>query len=172
MPFAQPVRKFILLTHILSSVGWIGAIAAFLALAFAGLRSSDPQIVRGAYIAMEPITWWIIVPLAFASLGTGLVLSLGTPWGLIRHYWVLIKLLINLLSLPLLLLHTRIIQRVAATAALTNLAPVDLHPDRVQLVVASGASLAVLVVATLLSVYKPRGQTYTPVRLNLDKWYR
>lgn len=157
MIFVQPVRKLIVLAHILSSVGWIGAVAAFLALALAGLRCSDMQVVRAVYVAMEPLTGWVIVPLAFASLISGLLLSLGTAWGFIRHYWVIFKLLINLLSLPLLLLHTRIIDRVAAAATLAPLRPGDLYGDRVQLVIASTASLAVLIMATLLSVYKPRG---------------
>lgn len=159
MPFAQPIRKLTLLAHILGSVGWIGAIAVFLALALIGLRSVDPQTVRAVYIAMEPVTWWIIVPIAFASLATGLLLSFGTPWGLLRHYWVIFKLLINLLSLPILLLHTRIIDRVAVAATVANITPADLRQDRIQLVVASGASLAVLIIATLLSVFKPRGLT-------------
>jgi len=159
MPFVQPIRRLILLVHILSSIGWIGAIAAFLALALTGLTATNLSIVRATYIAIEPITRWIIVPLAFASFVTGLLLSLGTPWGLLRHYWVIFKLLINLLSLPILLLHTRIIDRVAAAATISNLAPADLRPDRIQLVVASSASLAVLIIATLLSVYKPRGLT-------------
>jgi hypothetical protein len=159
MPFTKPVRKFALLMHILSSVGWIGAVAAFLVLALAGLTATNPAVVRAVYIAMEPVTWLIIVPLAFASLATGLLLSFGTPWGILRHYWVVFKLVINLLSLPLLLLHARIIDRLAAKATLGNLSAADLHPDRLQLVVASSASLAVLVVATLLSIYKPRGLT-------------
>lgn len=163
MPYSQPARKLTLLAHILSSVGWIGAIGAFLALALTGLRNSDAQVVRAAYIAAASITWWIIVPLAVASLATGLLLSLCTPWGLFRHYWVILKLLINLLSLPILLLHTSIIDRLASAAALANLAPGDFHQDRIQLVVVSSASLAVLIVATLLSVYKPRG--ITPYRL-------
>jgi len=159
MAFAQPVRRLTLLAHILCSVGWTGAVAAFLVLALTGLRSGDPVIVRSAYIAVEPITWWVIVPLAFASLATGLLLSFGTSWGLLRHYWIIIKLLINLLSLPILLLHTRIIHRVAAAAELTHPGPGDLYPDRVQLVVVSGMSLAVLILATFLSVFKPRGRS-------------
>ena len=83
------LRKLALTAHITSSVGWMGAVTAFLALAVA---SQDAQMARAAYLAMEVTAWWVIVPLAFASLLTGLVVSLGTPWGLFRHYWVLIKL--------------------------------------------------------------------------------
>ena len=52
--------------------------------------------MRATYLVMEPAAWVVLVPLAFASLLTGLVQSLSTTWGLARHYWVLFKLLINL----------------------------------------------------------------------------
>ena len=116
MRFPQSIRKFILLVHILTSVGWIGAVAVFLALALTGLNNPMPQTARALYIAMDPITTCIIVPFAIASLTTGLIISLGTRWGLFRHYWVFFKFLINTLSLPILFLHISIIHRVAAAA--------------------------------------------------------
>ena len=39
--------------HITSSVGWLGAVAAFLALAVAGLTSQDVQLVRAALPSVE-----------------------------------------------------------------------------------------------------------------------
>jgi hypothetical protein len=140
-------------------VGWTGAVAAFLALALTGLNSSNAQTVRAVYIAMEPVTSWVIVPVVIASLVTGVLLSLGTRWGLLRHYWVIFKLLISGISLPLLLLHTGIIHRVAYAAMSAQMSPSDLRQERIHLVVASMASLAALVSATLLSVYKPRRLT-------------
>ena len=102
-----PVRKLALTAHVTSSVSWLGAVAAFLALAIAGLARSDAQMVRAAYLATEMITWFVIVPLAFASLLTGLIVSLGTPWGLFRHYWVLVKFMLTILATVLLILHTQ-----------------------------------------------------------------
>lgn len=67
-----------LTTHVVSSVGWLGAVAAFLALAIVGLTSQDAQLVRGAYLAMGPIGWFVILPSAFASPLAGTVQSLGT----------------------------------------------------------------------------------------------
>src|SRR5712691_3948233 len=89
------LRKFTLTAHITSSVGLLGSIAAFLALAVAGLTSQDAQVVRAVYLAMDLTARFVIVPLAFSSLLTGLIQSLGTPWGLFRHYWVLAKLLLT-----------------------------------------------------------------------------
>lgn len=158
MPLPSPYRKAMLLIHILCSVGWTGAVAAFLVLALTGLYSVDMPTVRSVYIAMEPLTSGLIVPLAFLSLATGLVQALATPWGLFRHYWIGFKFLINLLSLPILLLHTRIIRRMAAAAAANGLLAKGVQEDRVQLVAASGLALAALIAATLLSVYKPKGR--------------
>lgn len=92
------VRKLALTLHVTASVGWLGAVAAFLALAVVGLTSADEQTVRGSYLVMEPAARLILLPLAYASLVTGLVQSLGTAWGLFKHYWVLFKLLINIVA--------------------------------------------------------------------------
>src|SRR5687768_16127121 len=91
-------RKFALMAHVTASVGWMGAIAAFLALGVIGVTTENAQMVRGVYLVMEPAAWWVLVPFAIASLITGIVISLGTTWGLLRHYWVLFKLAINIFA--------------------------------------------------------------------------
>jgi hypothetical protein len=153
------VRKFALTAHVTFSVGWLGAVAGFLALAVAGLNSQDEQRVRAAYLAMELIGWFVIVPLSLASLLTGLVQSLGTRWGLFRHYWVLVKFVMTLLATLLLLVHMRPISYVAGVAAETTLSSADLRGVRLQFVADAGAALLVLLVATTLSVFKPQGLT-------------
>ena len=75
------LRRSVLTTHVTSSVGWLGAVAAFLALALIGVMSVDLQLVRGVYLAMHPITWLVIVPMGFAAFLTGVVQSVGTTWG-------------------------------------------------------------------------------------------
>lgn len=153
------LRKLVLLAHVITSVAWLGAVASFLVLAVTGLYSTDTQLVRSSYLVMPSITGNIIVPLSVVSLLTGLVLSLGTKWGLSRYYWVLAKLLINSLSIPILLLHTRLIREVAAAAAKSSLFPADLRDERIHLVISAAAALLALLAATALSVYKPRGLT-------------
>jgi hypothetical protein len=153
------VRKLALTTHVTSSVGWFGAVAAFLSLAVAGLSSRSPQTVRAAYLAMELITWGVIVPFSIASLLTGIVQSLGTTWGLFRHYWIVAKLGLTLVATVILLVHTQPIGRVAAVAAERMLSSADLHQLRVQLIADAAAALMALLVATTLSVYKPWGMT-------------
>jgi len=153
------LRKMVLLAHIISSVAWLGAVVTFLALAVTGLNSTDTPIIRSAYLVMPSITEYIILPFAFASLLTGVLLSLGTKWGLVRYYWVLVKLVINSLSIPILLLHIRLIHEVAMAAAASILTTDDLHDERRQLVTIAIAALLALLAATVLSVYKPRGLT-------------
>lgn len=154
-----PVRKFALTAHVTASVGWLGSVGAFLVLAIAGLRSGDAETVRAAYLAMNLLGWYIIVPLCLTSLATGLVQALGTPWGLLRHYWVIIKLLITLLSTIILLVHMRPITHMAEAAAGTMLASTDMRRLRVQLVVDAAVAVIALLVATTLSIYKPKGVT-------------
>jgi len=151
------VRKFALTAHVASSVGWLGAVAAFLALAVVGLTSQDAQTVRGAYVVMEPAAWIVLVPLAFASLLTGLVQSLGTPWGLFRHYWVLAKLLLNVLAAIVLLLYMQTFGALASVAADPS---ADLGAVRnVSPLLHAGLALLLLLTATILAVCKPRGMT-------------
>ncbi len=143
---APGLRKLVLTTHVSSSVGWFGAIAAFLALSITGLTRQDPQLVRGASLGMLWIGWFVLVPLSFASLLTGLIQSLGTEWGLFRHYWVLAKLVMNVFANIVLLLF---MQQLGSAAYSGSDAP-PVH---------AAVALVLLLVATILSVYKPRGIT-------------
>ena len=151
------LRKFALTAHVTFSVGWIGAIVAFLALAVVGLRSEDGQTVRGAYLVMEPTAWSVLVPFAFASLLTGIVMSLGTTWGLFRHYWVLFKLLINLFATVVLLIYMETFRHMAAVATDPN-ATLDIIRNPSPILHAVFA-LLILLVATVLAIYKPRAVT-------------
>jgi hypothetical protein len=153
------LRKFALTAHVTSSVGLLGSIAAFLALAIAGLTDQDAQIVRAAYLAMDLTTRFVIVPLAFASLLTGLIQSLGTPWGLFRHYWILAKLLLTVFATTILLVKMKLISYAASLAAEPILSRADLRAAGMELALHAAGGLLVLLVPTVLSVYKPRGLT-------------
>src|SRR6266542_3186968 len=102
MTMSPALRKVTLTVHITCSVGWLGAIAAYITLNVPALTSSNTQTVRAAYLMMLPVGWYAIVPLALASLLTGIVLSLGTHWGMFRHYWVLFSLIITVVAVAVL----------------------------------------------------------------------
>ena len=150
------LRQFLLICHIAVSVGWLGAVAAFFALAILGITDASIERVQAAYISMESIGWLVIVPLSMASLVTGLIQSLGTPWGLFQHYWVVTKLGITVGASLLLLLHMRVVSTVAA-AAVGGRRAADHHlrEARMQLIADAGGAVIVLLVAVMLSIYKP-----------------
>lgn len=153
------MRLLALTVHVVSSVGWIGAVACYLALTLAALPAPDAAIGRAAYVAMDLMTTYVVVPLALTSSLSGILSSLGTSWGLLRHYWVLVKLLITVPATVVLLLHAQPISFLARVAGDPTLSGADVGRLRTQLLAAAIAALAVLLVATALSIYKPRGRT-------------
>ena len=155
-----------LTTHLTASLGWLGAVVAFLALSIAGVSSGDGQIVRASYLTMRLVTWYVIVPFSLAALLTGIIESAGTPWGFVRHYWVAAKLALTVVATMLLLLHTQPIDRVADAASIATLSGADLHHLRLQLIGDASAAVFVLFVTTVLSVYKPWG--FTPYGLRVQ----
>ena len=167
MVLSGSVRKIVLTVHVSSSVGWFGAVGGFLALAIAGLTSQDSQTMRAAYISMGLTAWFVIVPLALASLLTGIASSLASRWGLFRHYWVLVKLLITPFATVVLLVHLQPIQLLAAAATRAGILDADLHQSQILMVAASSAALLALLVLATLSVYKPRGMTSHGARKQL-----
>jgi hypothetical protein len=159
MTMTPRLRKLSLTAHITSSVGWLGAVVAYLAPAIAGLTSQDDQLMRAAYLSLELIGWFVIVPCSLTALLTGLVQSLGTEWGVFRHYWVLVKFLLSLVATLILLMHMRAVSRMAGLAAEATMSGADFRMLRLQLVVHAVGGLLVLLTATVLSVYKPWGRT-------------
>ena len=152
-------RRFALTAHVASSVGWLGTVAGFQALAIAAVRSHDLGSVRAFYLSMELIGWYVIVPFCLASLVTGLVLSLATPWGLFRHYWVLVKFLITTVSALILFGFTQTLGSLGALAAQATLSMNELQDLRQSPVLHSGGGMLAILVATILAVYKPWGMT-------------
>jgi hypothetical protein len=156
------LRRFTFTAHITSSIGWVGAALTFLALAVIGFTSDDPVKVRGAYLLMAPAAWFVLVPLAHASLLSGIVLSLGTTWGLFRYYWVVLKLGITVFATVILLIYMGTFRQMAGVAAdpVMDLAAVRNASPIVHAVLA----LALLLTATILGVYKPLGMTAYGIR--------
>jgi hypothetical protein len=150
------LRKLALSAHLTFSVGWIGTVVAYLALGVTAANSRDVETIRGAWMAMELVGWYVISPLAVASLLTGLVMALGTKWGLFRHYWVLISFALTVFATIILLLHMPTVSSTADTAKEAEGARLEAlggdlgHP---------GIGLVVLLVIQVLNLYKPQGLT-------------
>ena len=165
MTMAPALRKFALSAHLALSVGWIGAVVAYLAFGVAAATGRDVQTVRAAWIAMDLAGWYVIVPLAVASLLTGIVMALGTRWGILRHYWVLFSLVLTTFATVVLLLHMPGVTELADVAREAGRAGVDaLDPqisDRLREgdLLHPGLGLVVLLTIQVLNVYKPPGMT-------------
>ena len=160
MTLTPGLRKFVLSVHLTVSVGWIGAVAAYLVLVVAAMTSQDTQSLRAAWIAMELTGRFAIVPLALASLLTGLVISLGTKWGLFQHYWVLISLVLTIFATVVLLLHMQTVSAYAGIAVETDSANVGgLRGGLSGELLHAGVGMVVLLMIQVLNVYKPRGMT-------------
>lgn len=156
MTMGPRIRKLALSAHLTFSVGWIGTVMVYLALGVSASTSHDVDTVRAAWTAMEITGWYVIVPLAVASLLTGLVMALGTKWGLFRHYWVTISFALTVTAVVVLVLH---MPTVSASADFAQTATGErlealggdlLHP---------AIGLVVLVVVQVLNLYKPAGVT-------------
>ena len=164
------LRRFALMAHVVASVGWLGAVIIVLALAVAGLSSDDPRTLRAVYLAMDLTAWSVLVPLALASLVTGIVQALGTKWGLFRHYWVVVKLLITAFATVVLLLYTQTLDQLADVAAQAPLSAEDLGVLQTPSVVLhSVIALLLLLGATALAVFKPAGLTRYGWRKQLEQ---
>ena len=165
MIMSPRLRKFALAAHLVFSVGWIGTVMAYLALGVTARTSPDDQTLRAAWIAMELIGWYVIVPLALASLLTGLVMAFGTKWGLFRHYWVMISLFLTIIAVVVLLFHMPDVSVLAAAAREAEGAGLDGLGEHLYAQLAEGdllhpsLGLVVLLVIQVLNVYKPQGVT-------------
>jgi hypothetical protein len=142
--------------HVTSSVGWLGAVAVFLCLAAIGLSSREEATVRGVYLVMAPAASFVLVPLAHASLLSGVALTLGTRWGILQHYWLVFKLGITVFATAVLMVYLGTFRQMARVAAdpAVGLEQVRNPSPLVHATLAS----TLLLVAIALAVYKPFGR--------------
>lgn len=149
-------RKVALSLHLTVSVGWVGAVLAYLGLGITAVTTDSAGSIRAMWSAMDTVGWYVIVPLAVASFLSGLVMAFGTKWGLFRHYWVVISLGLTVFALVVLILHMPTVSSTAEfaqsadDAALEGLGGDLGHP---------AIGLVILLVVQVLNLYKPRGLT-------------
>ena len=154
-------RKLVLAIHIAVSVGWIGAVVAYLALVVNAMVVQDDQILRASWAMFELIGWYVIVPLALAALASGIGIAIGTTWGLFRHHWVAVSLILTVLSTAVLLQHMATVTSIANMAAGATIAEARdiLRPALRGELFHAGVGLVILLGISTLNVYKPRGLT-------------
>lgn len=143
-----PAYKAAITGHVLSSVGWFGAAVLVAFCGIYAVSTGDAATAHAMYRVMEAAPW-LTVPLGLLAGATGLVLSIGTKWGILRHGWVVAKIVITLVLLitdPLLIARGAHDATISGNAAGTLFGPVFAH-------------VVLLTVATILSVFKPKGLT-------------
>lgn len=148
------LNRLVLTVHIVTSIGWLGAVLGYLALDIVATAGIEVAAVRAAFFGMDVTIRYVIVPLALTSVIIGVANALTTPWGLLRHYWVLVKLLLTLFATTILLLEVQKVSDMAQLAA-ANADPRELPGSLPH----SAGGLVVLLVIAFLSVYKPKGLT-------------
>lgn len=157
---SRPARRALLVLHVAVSVSWLGLTLGLLTLSITGYTAGSPEMAAVAYRAMKIFGDWLVLPIALVALVSGLVLSLGTPWGLARHRWVFVKFWLTVVTVLLSVFSLRPgIDQLAAEAAAG--APT---PD-INLVVAPAVATATYLFITAISVLKPWGLTRRGRRL-------
>ena len=159
MIMSPGLRKFALITHVTASVGWIGAVVAYLALVAAALTGQNIHMLRACWVAMNLIGWIALVPLSLVALLTGLVMSLGTKWGLFQQYWVVFSLVLTSVATVVLLQHMQTVNAFAGMAGDVASAERTLRGGLRGELLHAGVGLLVLLAVQVLNVYKPRGVT-------------
>jgi hypothetical protein len=143
---SQRMRRAVLTAHIIVSVGLLGDCAAVLAINIRAATTGDPGLAAASYELLDMFSFVFGIPLSMATLGTGLVLGLGTKWGVLRHRWVTAKLL---LILSVILVGALILG--SQTAAMLD----GRDGSETVLILASAYDVLALSLATGLSVFKP-----------------
>lgn len=150
-------RRVWLTLHVGISAGWLGVSLTMTVLALTAQFANSHSVRHGAYELLHLIDWRAAIPSMFLTIITGLVVSLGTKWGLVRHWWVLTKFAISV-TIPLVAgtvesaLADELMERTVDPAAKPGATGVGL-------VACLGAFTVALWVATILSVVKPWDRT-------------
>jgi hypothetical protein len=151
--------KLLLAAHIVVSVGWLGVVCAKVTLKLIAITTGTPGVADALYIASERLNV-AFPPLAIGTVVTGVLLSLGTKWGLIQHYWVVTKIALTVVVIATAVqIGSRIPQPSAAAMDGGTILGVASSPA-ILLLSQSVTHVLMLGVATVVSVYKPWGKTW------------
>lgn len=157
------VRKVVLVLHIVAGIGWMGVDIALFVLLVTARTTNDANLAASAFNAIRMIVPVAVPPLSLGILATGLILGLGTPWGLVRYWWVLVKLILSLVMTALVFLSlvpgVSSLQVLAAAGMSADAVRASLGPLPTQMMFPPVVSFLMLCVATVLSIFKPWRRT-------------
>lgn len=153
----QTWRRPLLVVHVVATVSLIGTDLGLLALGIASTRGAAPATV---YPAASQVASWIIGPLVLIALGTGIVQALLLRYGLLRYWWVTIKLAVTVLFTGL--VWFALIPRLAASAHSATAGETFSTAERLPLTIVPAMAVALLIGLVMLAFYKPGGRIRTP----------
>lgn len=161
MKLAPRVRKSVLVLHVVSSVGWLGATVGNLVLAITALNTDTPADQHAVYRVLALLGDAVVMPASLLAPATGVLLSVGTKWGLVRYRWVLIKFVLTVVAAVATFFSLRSTLHAARDAVVATADGVlaDVGAYGASVLSASCVSLAIYVFSTVLSVFKPWGKT-------------
>jgi hypothetical protein len=161
MRLSRRTRRFLVLLHVLSAVSWIGVDLVIGALSFSGLTTDDPRRMAIAYTALGMFAVPLLLTLGLLTLTTGVILGLGTRYGLLRYWWVAVKLVLNLVltGLVLVALRPALVEGAAESTLVDPTLPQRLAQVRFDMIFPPLVSTTTLLFAAWLGSYKPWGPT-------------
>ena len=144
--------------HIVSGGAWIGIDVAMGVVIFTALLAEDGNTRALCYRALELFAVWPLLTAGLLSLASGVVLGLGSKWGLIRYWWVAIKLVLNvvLVALVPVLLRPQVIEMAEQGRRFMAGEPASLAVG--DLIFPPIVSPSALLIAFVLAVFKPWGR--------------
>ena len=158
---APRTRKLVLLLHVITSVGWLGIHLGNIMFVLTGLLTTDPGTQRTAFLAVDLLGGMVLIPISLLSFTTGVVLGLGTKWGLVRNWWVLTKFVLTLV--PVILIPLSLLPGYTDLADAVTAAPdgtlADVGEHGTSMVGAAVVSTTMYVTSAVLSIFKPWGRT-------------
>jgi predicted integral membrane protein DUF2269 len=151
-------RKLALVVHVVSSVGLVGSSAGVLILALSAAAADEAVVAHALYVSMRTAVFAVAVPFSFIALGSGIVLGLGTKWGVLRHGWVTAKLvlLVVIILTGVLVVRPSMEHVIAATSAPG--AKPDLGASQWEPAAAAASNIVLAVAAVVLAIFKPGGR--------------
>ncbi|MEV0121736.1 DUF2269 domain-containing protein [Streptomyces sp. NPDC050703] len=155
MKLSRPARRATLVVHVVGAAGWLGLSLGLVALALTALSTESSAATEAAVRSMQVFTDWLVLPLALLTLLSGLLLSLGTPWGLARHRWVYTKFWLTLITTA----ASAVALRPGINETVGIVAAGEPITDAADLIAGPIVSLGAYVFMTVLSVLKPWGLT-------------
>ncbi len=157
----RTARRLVLLAHLVAALSWLGVDVVLGFLAVTGFTSNDPGRVAASYLALDTFAVPLLLVFGLSTLASGLLLSIGSGLGVIRHWWVATKLAINiaLSGLVLVLLQPRLTEAASQAGQIDPTLSDRLDDIPIDMLFPAFVSGAALLAASLLGTFKPWGAT-------------